>query len=89
MKTRDVIYDAATVYGTGLISVSTRLAFDRTTTRRELEIIGTDLHCSAVRIVTDPVLATGQLAGTTMKVSGGYGRAGGDPDTEGYFDASG
>jgi|HubBroStandDraft_4_1064222.scaffolds.fasta_scaffold354638_2 hypothetical protein len=52
MKTRDVIYDAATVYGTGLISVSTRLAFDRTTTRRELENIGTDLHCNAVRIVT-------------------------------------
>src|SRR3954454_5284435 len=38
--------------------VSTRLAFDRTTTRRELEIIGTDLHCNAVRIVTDPALAT-------------------------------
>ncbi|HEY2638895.1 MAG TPA: hypothetical protein VGI66_03300 [Streptosporangiaceae bacterium] len=51
MKTRAVIYDAGTVYGTGLISVRTRLAFDRTTTRRE--------------------------------------RAGGDPDTEGYFDASG
>jgi hypothetical protein len=53
-----VIYDAGTVYGTGLISVTIRLAFDRTTTRRELEIIGTDLHCNAVRIVTDPVLAT-------------------------------
>jgi hypothetical protein len=53
-----VIYDAGTVYGTGLISVSTRLAFDRTTTRRELEIIGTGLHCTAVRIVTDPALAT-------------------------------
>lgn len=39
MKTRGVIYDAGTVYGTGLISVSTRAA--------------------------------------------------GDPDTEGYFDASG
>jgi methylase of polypeptide subunit release factors len=80
MKTRGVIYDAGTVYGTGLISVSTRLAFDRTTTRRELEIIGTDLHCNAVRIVADPAPAT---------VSGGYVRAGGDPDTEGYFDASG
>ncbi|HUC27864.1 MAG TPA: hypothetical protein VMA73_34640 [Streptosporangiaceae bacterium] len=42
MKTRGVIYDPGTVYGTGLISVSTRLAFDRTTTRRELEMIGTD-----------------------------------------------
>ncbi len=49
MKTRGVIYDAETVYGTGLISVSTRLAFDRTTTRRELQIIGTDLHCKPVR----------------------------------------
>ena len=39
--------------------VSTRLIFDRTTTRRELEIIGTDLHCNAVRIVTDPALAIG------------------------------
>jgi hypothetical protein len=58
MTTRDVIYDAGTVYRTGLISVSTRLAFDRTTTRRELEIIGTDLHCNAVRIVTDSALAT-------------------------------
>ncbi len=58
MKTRGVIYDAGTVYGTGLVSVSTRLGFDRTTTRRELEIIGTDLHCNAVRIVTDPALAT-------------------------------
>jgi hypothetical protein len=38
MKTTGVIYDAGTVYGNGLISVSTRLAFDHTTTRRELEI---------------------------------------------------
>ena len=53
MKTRGVIYDAGTVYGTGLISVSR------------------------------------QLAGTTMTVGGRYVRAGGDPDTEGYFDASG
>ena len=37
----------------------TRLIFDRTTTRRELEIIGTDLHCDADRIVTDPALAIG------------------------------
>jgi hypothetical protein len=58
VKTRGVIYDARTGYGTGLISISTRLAFDRTTTRRELEIIGTDLHGNAVRIVTDPALAT-------------------------------
>jgi hypothetical protein len=35
-----------------------QVRFDRTTTRRELEIIGTDLHCNAVRIVTDPALAT-------------------------------
>ena len=58
MKTTRVIYDAGTVYGTGLISVSTRQAFDRTTTRRELEIIGTDLQGNAVQIVTDPALAT-------------------------------
>jgi hypothetical protein len=58
MKTTGVIYDAGTVYGTDLISISTRLAFDRTTARRELEIIGTDLRCNAVRIVTDPALAT-------------------------------
>jgi hypothetical protein len=64
------------------------MAFDRTTTRRKLEIIGTDLHCNAgrKRAETQPA---GQLAGTTMTVSGGYARAGGDPDREGYFDASG
>jgi hypothetical protein len=92
-----------------------QVRFDRTTTRRELEIIGTDLHCNAVRIVTDPALATWPwfsgkqttpvmplnmsingrrrsreaVRRTTMTVSGGYMRAGGDPDTEGYFDASG
>jgi hypothetical protein len=58
MKTTGVIYDAGPVYGTGLISISTRLAFDRTTARREPEINGTDLHCSDVRIVADPALAT-------------------------------
>ena len=34
-----MIYDAGTVYGTGLIGISTRLAFDRTATRPEREII--------------------------------------------------
>ena len=95
MKTRGVICDAGTVYGTGLISISTRLALDRTTTRRELEIIATNLHGNAVPIVTDPALATWPWfsgkqttpvrCSREVRVSWPRETA----PTEGHFDASG
>lgn len=50
MNRRGVIYDVGTVYGAGAASISTRPNFDPATTRRELEIISTDLHCNAVRL---------------------------------------
>lgn len=48
---RGVCYDVGTVYSGFAYRVATRPAFDPDRTRRELEIIKTDLHCNAVRIV--------------------------------------
>jgi hypothetical protein len=50
MKIRGVCYDVGTVYGAGAFSISTRPVFDAAVTHREVEIIGRDLHCNAVRI---------------------------------------
>jgi hypothetical protein len=46
MNRRGVIYDVGTLYAGG---INTRPIFDPRVTRRELEIIQTDLHCNAVR----------------------------------------
>jgi hypothetical protein len=48
---RGVCYDVGTVYSGLLYRVATRPRFDPELTRRELEIIKTELHCNAVRIV--------------------------------------
>jgi hypothetical protein len=48
---RGVCYDVGTVYSGFPWRVATRPVFDPGLTRRELEIIKTELHCNAVRIV--------------------------------------
>jgi hypothetical protein len=48
---RGVCYDVGTVYSGFAHRVSTRPVFDPGLIRRELEIIKTELHCNAVRIV--------------------------------------
>jgi hypothetical protein len=48
---RGVCYDVGTVYSGFPWRVTTRPVFDPELTRRELEIIKTELHCNAVRIV--------------------------------------
>lgn len=51
MNRRGVCYDVGTVYSGFLCRVTTRPVFEPELTRRELEIIKTELHCNAVRIV--------------------------------------
>jgi hypothetical protein len=48
---RGVVYDVGTVYSGFPWRVVSRPVFDPELTRRELEIIKTELHCNAVRIV--------------------------------------
>ncbi|HEX4060446.1 MAG TPA: hypothetical protein VHY58_05415 [Streptosporangiaceae bacterium] len=48
---RGVCYDVGTVYSGFVYQVVTRPVYDPGITRRELEIIKTELHCNAVRIV--------------------------------------
>jgi hypothetical protein len=60
---RGVCYDVGTVYSGFPYRVATRPVFDPGLTRRELEIIKTELHCNAVRIV-------GRDVGRLMRATG-------------------
>ncbi|MEN6343588.1 MAG: abortive infection protein [Methanospirillum sp.] len=47
MQYKGVVYDIGTEFSPGR---STRSSFDPTVVRREIEIIGSDLHCTAIRL---------------------------------------
>jgi hypothetical protein len=65
---RGVCYDVGTVYSGLGWKINTRRRFDPEVTRRELEIIKTELHCNAVRIVGNDIGRLTQAAEAALKL---------------------